>query len=115
MSKARQNKKAAKEYPVLIIGGCTIVTLIALLAWLFTSRTSFTIGHTRCRCLIQNISNLSGSSNVNTNDLIMNVGWEDPTGLITRGRAYGLRIGSHMFELDTYYAPQGFQGALSNF
>ncbi|EEF62534.1 hypothetical protein [Pedosphaera parvula] len=105
MPKDHPIKKSAREYPALLIGSCLIVILIAVLGWLFISRASFTIGHTRSRFLIQSISKLSGSQNVNTNAIFMNVGWVDPTGQITRGRAYGLRIGSHMFELDTYYAP----------
>lgn len=115
MFKDRQSKESAKKHSVLRISGFIIVTLIVGLSWLFASKTSFTIGHTRSRFLIQNVSKMSSSSNFNTNSIFINVGWNDPTGNITRGRAYGLRIGSHVFELDTYYAPNGFQGALSNF
>src|SRR5258708_6096294 len=115
MSQEGQSKKSAKKYPVIDIGSLVTVALIAELSWLFVTKANFTIGHTRYRFLIQSVSNMLSSSNFNPKYVIINIGWNDPAGEITRGRTYGLRIGSRVFELDTYYAPKGFQGSLANF
>lgn len=88
---------------------------IALLGWLFASSASFTIGHTHSRFLIQTVSNASRASKVDPKAILIHSDWRDPEGEITRGQAYGLRIGSSVFEFDMYYAPRGFVGKLENF
>jgi len=115
MSEDRPIKESVRKYPLLGISIVAIIALLAVLGWLFVCRASFTIGHTRFRFLSQSVSKASSSANFNPKAVFINIGWKDPTGEITRGRAYGLRFASRVFELDTYYAPRGFRGSLANF
>src|SRR6266516_5425549 len=83
-----------------------LVCLTALLGWLLVSKRSFTIGHTYFRFWIQDFS---GKANpFNNKAVFINTGWDDPTGQITHGQAYGLRIRHFILRLDTYYSPNGF-------
>jgi len=88
---------------------------IALLGWLFATRASFTIGHTHSRFFMQSVSSASSASNFDPKAILIHTHWNDPDGEITQGRAYGLRIGSSVFEFDMYYSPRGFEGRLANF
>lgn len=115
MSQDQSNKPTRSKF--LLYCSCIFVAaaLVGTLVYCFGTRAHFTLGHTLSFFRAQSVSKMSGSANFNPKATIINIGWNDPGGQITRGRSCGLRIGSRAFTLDMYYAPTGFKGALSNF
>jgi hypothetical protein len=105
----RPTKAPEGKLPVLISCTAALIGLLAALVWCLLSGASFTLGKTHYHLFIGSISGLSSSANYNPKQKVfLNIGWDDPGGQITHGRMYGLRIGSRVLELDTYYSPKGF-------
>lgn len=115
MLKENLDDQATQKSGSFGVGFFLMVSLIVIIGWMFVSRASFTIGHTHALFNIQTVSGAFHRYNMDSHAIFIHADWTDPASEITRGRAYGVRVGSSVFEFDMLYAPRGFGGHIDNF